>query len=82
MVLPMKTEVEYKPKSFLEHYADIKRMFENWGATVLDVTHEYSENDDPGTAFVVTLKGRKSSILERFASQIMTNYAYLIRWKA
>ena len=76
----MKITVEYKPKTYAEHYADIKRMFENWGAIVLSVTHEYSENDDPGTGFVVKLKGRKSSILEHFASQVMINYAYRIKW--
>jgi hypothetical protein len=76
----MKTVIEYKPKTIAEHYADIRQMFENWGATVLGVTHELHEDCDPGCAFVVALKGRQTPLYSHLAGQVMTNYAYRIEW--
>lgn len=73
-------KVEYKPKTMEDHYADIRRMFENWGATVLGITVEYDDSCDPGTGFIVTLRGRETEMNKHFAGQVLTNYAYRIEW--
>lgn len=72
--------IKYKPKTIEQHYAAIRRMFDNWGATVLGITVEYDDSCDPGTAFVVTLQGRKSEINKHFVEQVLIHYAYRIEW--
>jgi len=76
----MKTKIERTFKNVEEHYAEIRRIFENWGATVLGVTAEYDESCDPGTGFVITLRGKANSVMTEMAGKALTNYAYRLEW--